>query len=335
MPDPAPSPVRFRRGPAVWVGLIAGAVLLIVILAVAMGRPPRAVGEQGVVWALNVPGARNAPGAPNAPGASNRPGPRPPNSPERSASSAPAAPAVNSPGVKAPEKVDPNQLPPEHPEIPVATGPQLSLQWLGHSCFYLHSPGQATVVMDPFDPKSTGLPAPDTGAHLVTVSADGPDHSFTRAIHAFSGEKREVLRGRGAQLKDLKVTPVELEPGRFAYVFETAGLRVAHLGDLTRPPGPDRLRQLGKVDILLVPAGGEGISPKDAAAVAKAVAPRVVIPMAYSTVTMEGPESRLKPVDEFVAATPFAVTGQNLDTMLIGPAELPPSTEIYTLKLRR
>jgi L-ascorbate metabolism protein UlaG (beta-lactamase superfamily) len=89
------------------------------------------------------------------------------------------------------------------------------------------------------------------------------------------------------------------------------------------------------VDILLVPAGGEGISPKDAAAITKAIAPRVVIPMAYSTAAMEGPDAKLRPLDAFVSATPYAVTNKDLDTILIGPADLPSSTEIYTLKLRR
>jgi L-ascorbate metabolism protein UlaG (beta-lactamase superfamily) len=143
------------------------------------------------------------------------------------------------------------------------------------------------------------------------------------------------VHGKEARLKDLHVIPVATGGGHFAYVFETGGLRIAHLGDLRQPLGLEQVRSLGTIDILLLPVGGEGIPPRTAAAMAQAIAPKIVIPMAYSTESMSGPDAHLKPVDDFIAASKFAVTNKDLDTIMVGPPDLPPSTEIYTLKLRR
>jgi L-ascorbate metabolism protein UlaG (beta-lactamase superfamily) len=227
-------------------------------------------------------------------------------------------------------------LPPGHPEIPAEDAAQVGIQWLGGYCFYIHSPGGVAVVTDPFDPKAAGLPPPETGAHFVTVSEDSPLHANVEAIHEFQGEKREVLRGTGAQRGDLQITPVPLEPGkRWAYVIQAGPLRIAHLGALTKPLTPEQAARLGKVDVLMLPAGGQGLSPKDAVAVAQRVAPRLIVPMAYADPMMQGATARLLPLEKFVAASPFAVTQKDSDVTMVGRSDLPPSPEILALKFRR
>lgn len=317
-----------RRAPSAAVVIGVGAAILVSLL-VLVTRRPAAEPEPAPVVAANRPAA--------APPKLQQPPPDPPaNTPGKRVGNTPAEhvsgnqPAATTPAPSSAE------LPPDHPEVPqVDEGSQVTLQWLGHSCFYIHSPGGAAVVTDPFDPKSTGLEAPGTGAHLVTVSSPEPQHSFTSGVRAFQGEKKEVVRGREARLKDLRVVPIETSPGRFAYVYEAAGLRIAHLGDLEKPVTADQAKQIGAVDILLVPAGGRGITPKQAVEITKQIGPRIVVPMAYSTQSMQGPDSKLRPVDDFIAASPYAVTNKDLDTILIGKSQLPASTEIYTLQFRR
>jgi L-ascorbate metabolism protein UlaG (beta-lactamase superfamily) len=73
---------------------------------------------------------------------------------------------------------------------------------------------------------------------------------------------------------------------------------------------------------------------RDAAELARSISPRIVIPMAYGTPAARSPAPPLKPLDSFISATPFAVTARDGDVLLISPGELPPSTEIQTLRLR-
>jgi L-ascorbate metabolism protein UlaG (beta-lactamase superfamily) len=222
------------------------------------------------------------------------------------------------------------ELPPDHPPITEAVGPQVTIQWLGHASFYLHSPGGAAAVCDPYEPTAVGLPAVETGAHLVTLSSSAPDHSYERGVRAFQGEQRRVLRGEGAQVKDLRVTPFPLGAST-AYLFEAAGMRVLHLGDLRAPLTADQARRIGPVDIALVPAGGDGLTPKQAVEAAKLLQPRIVIPMAYAP-PGGGGAAGLRPVDDFIAASPYAVTQKDQDVMLLSRAELPTGTEIFLLK---
>jgi L-ascorbate metabolism protein UlaG (beta-lactamase superfamily) len=306
-----------RRRPRTGLVTTGVAALIVLIVAVAARQPstqdtlPQSEGGPGV-RSGGEPPTQGAPGAGSQPAANG---------------GSQAEPEATGP--------DPNDLPAGHPEIVQSDpGSQVTVQWLGHACFFIHTPGGAIAVTDPFDPKSTGLPAPELNAHVVTVSSKSPDHDFTSAIGAFQGEKREVLFGQPGMVKDLRVTPIPAGDGSFAYLLEAGPMRVAHLGALKRPLGSQQLKQLGAVDILLVPAGGEGITPSEAVAMTRAIAPRLVIPMTYSTPGMEGPDARLRPLDDFIAASPYPVTTKDGDVILLSKPELPSGTEIYRLQLR-
>jgi L-ascorbate metabolism protein UlaG (beta-lactamase superfamily) len=227
-------------------------------------------------------------------------------------------------------------MPADHPTIaPSDPKSQVTVQWLGHSCFFIYTPGGVVVVTDPFDPQATGLPSPDLNAHLVTVSSQRPDHAFTNVVGAFQGEQRQVVYGKEARVKDLRVIPVDAGGGDYAYVLEAGPMRIAHLGGLKRPLSPENIKKLGPVDILLIPAGGEGVTQKQSVEMAKQIAPKVVIPMAYAATGMDGPDGKLGSFDEFVSAGPFAVTDKEADTILISKPELPPTTQVYRLQFRR
>ncbi len=238
----------------------------------------------------------------------------------------------------APKSLD---LPPDHPPISADDPAQVSVQWLGHSCFYLHSPGGIAVVTDPFDAGTMGLAAPGTGSHLITVSTPTPAHNATGAVRAFQGDTRQVLYGTGSVRGDVRVDPISLgtdgeSRARYGYIIQMGPLRLAHLGGLTGPLTPAQEKAIGAVDLLLIPAGGEGIRPRDAAAVAVRLKPRMVVPMAYRPPAVDaggsGMVGRLRPLEDFMSGTPFAVTAKETDIMLLAPRDLPPSTEILTLR---
>jgi len=343
------NPDRSRRAaPKAGLVIVATALVLGAVLFAATRAPSPPPTDMAAAPTRPTGGQAPAPPtgdhvseAPPSPGA-KAPTPATDGKPGRPAPAVPTPSAMPAPAPTPP--VRPEELPPDHPVVNADPSTQVSIQWLGHSCFYIHSPGGVTVVTDPFDPKATGLPAPSMGAHLITISADDPRHNNRQAIHAFQGETQTVVRGTEARQGDLQILPVSTyrdpaggsrEGRNTAYVIQAGPMRIVHLGDLGHTLNPAQVKALGAVDILMVPVGGDGLSPKDAVTVAKQVNPKIVIPMAYSTSSMSGADARLRPVDDFIAASPYARTEKEADVMILSKSELPASTEIYTLRYGR
>jgi hypothetical protein len=342
---------RRRRGASRARPLIAGGVAATAIGALlffATQPHPEAPPGSSQPNALAVPEGQGSAAPTVTPDAgASTPSPRS-SSPTSSGNPAPApgtGKAVEKPAVDPPPpEVRQEDLPPGHPPVSSPEGTQVSIQWLGHACFYIHSPGSSAVVTDPFDAVALGLSPPSTGAHLVTVSSDGPAHSFTSAVRPFQGDTQEVVRGKPAQRGDLRLAPLLAGKSgaggeNVAYVIEAGPLRIAHLGDLRGPLDDAALRALGSIDILMIPAGGEGLSPRSAAEVCRKINPRIVLPMAYRPVGMDagapGLVGKLSPVEEFIKASPYAVTRKDTDIILLSKRDLPSGTEIFLLQYRQ
>jgi len=62
------------------------------------------------------------------------------------------------------------------------------------------------------------------------------------------------------------------------------GVAVCHAGDLGHVPSDDKIEEMGKVDVLMLPVGGAStINATLATEVVRKMEPRVVIPMHYKT----------------------------------------------------
>lgn len=310
-------------------------LLALVLLSVVVGL--------GLLAALNRPAPEDAPASPSSSepatgvtgGAPRRePPPAVPAPGSGAGSGAVARPGEKPSPPEAASEPTPD-LPPGHPPIPAAPGEQVGLQWLGHSCFYIHSPRGVTVVTDPFDPAVVPLPPPEIGSHFVLVSRKDPAHDHTQVIRSFPGETRSVLRGGEARKGDVVVDSREVSPGRgWIYRIRSGPLRVAHVGGLTGGIPDELASWLGPIDVLLLPVGQERPTAEAAVAIAKRLAPRLIIPMAYSTADMRAAGSRLRGVDAFIRLGPWAVTAKDADVIMTSPSELPPGTEVMTLQCR-
>lgn len=163
----------------------------------------------------------------------------------------------------------------------------MDITFLGHSSFRLKGK-TATVVTDPFDPEVVGLKFPKVAADIVTVSHQHEDHNQADlvkdvkrlvsgpgeyeimgvsiiGIPTFHDEKKGAKRGKNT-----------------IYVYEMDGLRLVHLGDLGHKLHEKILEKIGDIDILMVPVGGGyTIGPTEAVEVARAIEPKIVIPMHY------------------------------------------------------
>jgi L-ascorbate metabolism protein UlaG (beta-lactamase superfamily) len=193
---------------------------------------------------------------------------------------------------------------------------KVTLTWLGQSCFVLETATGTRVVTDPI-PKGLGYELPvGLRADAVTVSHEHADHNNVALV---TGRAR-ILRGLTTdkkgwtkideKVKDIAVRTVGVyhdnqrgaERGlNSVFVFETAGLRIAHLGDLGHLLDDKQLSAIGSIDVALVAVGGHvTIDAQLATRVIDQLHPRlVVVPMHYRTAAST--TFQLGTVEDFLA----------------------------------
>lgn len=153
----------------------------------------------------------------------------------------------------------------------------MNIYWLGENCVKIEGKS-ATVVVDPFSSKEGKMPK--TNAEIVLLSRPMADKDLTFAkSDAFivdtpgEYESRDVFMH--ATLAD--------EQGELAYRFTVDDISFGYTGN-TPTVNSEISNLLEGVDILIIPAGGDGsLTPEAAAKVANIVEARVVIPVRLKT----------------------------------------------------
>ncbi len=194
---------------------------------------------------------------------------------------------------------------------------QAKLRWFGQSFFQLETSAGKRIVFDPHAIPEFGRPM--VSADLILCSHMHDDHTQLQAVdnaksaRVFNGLK-EVVKGRPPEwnLLDEKIGTIRvqtvgtfhdadngLQRGRNSiFLIEVDGLRFCHLGDLGHELSADQLRQIGKVDVLMIPVGGTyTINGEQAKAVVATIKPRLyIVPMHYGVpgyFDLNGPEEFL------------------------------------------
>ncbi len=162
----------------------------------------------------------------------------------------------------------------------------MEITLLGHDCFRLKG-REVALVTDPFAPAEGSL---RVGADIVTVSHGHPGHDNVDAVE---GSPRAVTGPGEYEIKGVLITGVatfhDAEGGKArgrntVYLVEMDDLRLCHLGDLGHVLSSDQVDEIGTVDVLFIPAGGQGtISSAQAAEVISQLEPNVVVPMDWMT----------------------------------------------------
>lgn len=122
--------------------------------------------------------------------------------------------------------------------------------------FLVKSPEGVQVAMDPF------WVIKDLKADVITVSHPDPDHVDRQFHQDMKAQGARVFENTKADFQkgDVKISsvpamhnPVPLkpeEPSNTIFVVETAGLRIAHFGDLGQTDfTPEQLAALGRIDV--------------------------------------------------------------------------------------
>jgi L-ascorbate metabolism protein UlaG (beta-lactamase superfamily) len=166
----------------------------------------------------------------------------------------------------------------------------MKVRWLGHACFLLTSDSGLRIITDPYTTGVFGLeyaPLAET-ADIVTVSHDHADHNNVAAVKG----NPQVVRGvgsheaKGVRFKGVATAHDESsgkERGQnTVFCFALDGINVCHLGDLGHDLSDQTVADIGDVDVLLIPVGGNfTIDAPAANGVCKKLAPKVIIPMHF------------------------------------------------------
>jgi uncharacterized protein (TIGR03437 family) len=215
----------------------------------------------------------------------------------------------------------------------------LTITWIGQSCFVLKAAGGPTVVTDP-PVASVGYTLPPLTADAVTVTHNHTDHNNVAAVTgATLIDGRPVTSRQQSSAGGMTFTLIPgfhdntngSQRGPNTIVRWTqAGLNIVHLGDFGQDQFTDaQLADLQNIDILFVPAGGFfTVTPAQMAAFVAKLNPRIAILMHYKT-ALGGPAQLAGLPD---AASPFAPITYKPATAVVNALALPTSTEVWVMQ---
>lgn len=210
----------------------------------------------------------------------------------------------------------------------------MKIKWLGHSSFLIESERGIKIITDPFD-ETLGYKLPRIKVNIVTVSHEHFDHNYVRGVKGrsvvFKGlvnRESHKMEFRGISSYHDSVYGGQRGPNTI-FVIKADGLNLCHLGDLGHILNPDKLTEIGKVDILFIPVGGfYTINSSQATQIIKDIKPKITVPMHYKT---EAIKFSIDPVEVFLSNKDNV---QRLESSEFEITEdtLPKSTQIYVLQ---
>jgi L-ascorbate metabolism protein UlaG (beta-lactamase superfamily) len=177
--------------------------------------------------------------------------------------------------------------------VPAALGKdEVGITFVGHATFLIESPGGIRVATDYND-----YVRPTVTPDVATMNKAHATHFTHRPDPAI----RHVLRGwnpaGGPASHDIEVGDVRIRnvvtnirdwgggterDGNSIFVFQTADLCIAHLGHLHHTLTPEHLKQIGRIDVVLVPVDGSyTLDTEGMVEVLRALNAPLMVPMHY------------------------------------------------------
>jgi L-ascorbate metabolism protein UlaG (beta-lactamase superfamily) len=177
--------------------------------------------------------------------------------------------------------------------LPAAvTVDELALTFIGHATFLMETPAGLTIATDYND-----YVKPSIVPNVITMNRA---HSTHYTNHPDAGIKH-VLRGwdvsggpaaHDVTIGDMRIRNVVTNirdwqggtdyAGNSIFVFEASQLCIAHLGHLHHELTDEHIKQLGRIDVALVPVDGSyTLSTPQMFKVVQQISPQLVIPMHF------------------------------------------------------
>jgi L-ascorbate metabolism protein UlaG (beta-lactamase superfamily) len=212
----------------------------------------------------------------------------------------------------------------------------MKIKYLGHATFVITSNKGVNIITDPYEttPDLTYGEITES-ADIVTVSHKHFDHGNVAAVR---GNPVVINRAGRSEAKGIEFNGIasyhdeaggSLRGDNIIFCFELDGVRVCHLGDLGHRLDDKQLKEIGSVDVLLIPVGGVyTIDAKVATEVCDQLKPRVIIPMHYKT---EKGLAGISGVEGFLNGK-ANVSRPDSSQAEFKPGELPATGQIIVLK---
>ena len=212
----------------------------------------------------------------------------------------------------------------------------MKIKWLGHASFLITSDTGTRIITDPY---TTGgnlsYGEIRESADIVTVSHEHGDHNNASAV---KGNPVLVNKAGNTEVKGVNFTGIptahdneggKLRGNNLIFCFEVDGIKVCHIGDLGHHLDEIQTAELGKIDILLIPVGGNyTIDAEVASRVADKLSPRIIIPMHFKNARCNFP---ITGVDEFLKGK-TNVTRLEVSESEFHKEHLPASSQIVVLE---
>lgn len=186
----------------------------------------------------------------------------------------------------------------------------MKIKWFGHSCFMITSEKGTKILIDPYK-NALGYKLPEEiEADIVTTSHDHSDHNNINAVKNifFHINKAGSFSEQGIEIKGVETFHDKISGAKkgknLIFSFKIDDINVCHCGDLGHILTSEHLKEIGDVDILILPVGGGyTIDALDAVKVMEQLNPSVVIPMHYRTKALGPIGLAFAKVDKFILAS--------------------------------
>jgi len=218
----------------------------------------------------------------------------------------------------------------------------VKIRWCGHNCFEIA--GENVVIgTDPFTAAMVGLRTPDIKADIILSSHGHGDHWDQGTAKSWSKEGTKILKWRNESfdIKGVKIKGVATahddQGGRArgmntVYVFTVDNLTFCHCGDLGHILSDEQVKEIGNIDILLIPVGGVfTVDPTNASKIVEQLKPKIVIPMHYYHEGLAELFKALHTVDDFLRDK-NNVKKLDSSEIEITKEDLPETMEFWALK---
>ncbi|PNX47805.1 MAG: Zn-dependent hydrolase [Thermoplasmata archaeon M11B2D] len=211
----------------------------------------------------------------------------------------------------------------------------LQIRWHGHSCFEITN--DITIVTDPHDGRSIGIPAPNITGDIILVSHNHYDHNSVKSVEKENSKVITDDRKRTIGTIQINGYPAyhdtvhgEKRGTMILFKFTCDDITFCHLGDLGHELDEKTIQQIGKIDILFIPIGGTyTIDAERAWKVIQSLKPKITIPMHYR---IEGLSLPIAGVEPFLEKNRYKLlkVGNEID---IEKDDLPKEPEVWVFTL--
>lgn len=173
----------------------------------------------------------------------------------------------------------------------------MEIEYHGANCVVIKNK-KTNIVVDPTT--SVSVKENKNVDSVIILTKDNPN---LKAKAAFVIDMPGEYEHNDVSVKGIAVHLHTDEAGKHStmYRVEIDGVRIAIIGHTDAPLDDDDLENLGVIDVVIVPVGGNGytLDARDAAAIVQQISPKAVIPTHFADhhVKYEVPQ---EPIDEFI-----------------------------------